>query len=415
MGSSHLPPPHYSQGSYDSCDPEKELEQNSPPPTRKSPLGGVYKWTLAVAPLVLHGVVAIVIAVLMLCYVDGNHFNIKEWRPQLLLANGTTVQWVRRAPLQSEITTSISSSLAILRLITAAWLGPLSWRCAFILMENAGMQPRQLFMMIGYGIPLPRKGEQGISLFIWVILAIALPVHIISPVLTGSVTWVPHYQRMDVTADSTVSIHTLGTDSDRQWSQWNTYPPRREWTAIQAGGLASLAWGRDPQNDALKRVLPSSFLLAVNSTISNVTVPYFSVTKIEWIEDPGRKLTSEQLAVTQSGCSKTILYQGTECPLYRLPGTLALIPDTPSAWTNRSYTSPSIVSETRLMVFYAYWRGQNDSPCLPYLDDLHPNIGLHLDANECWAFAWVTYTAGVSGCSSCRLSSYGTVQNDTEL
>lgn len=384
------------------------------PPTRKA----LSEWATALCPLVLHCVLAVSIVAFMLSYVHANHFNIKERRPHVLLANGTTVLWPRSAPLQSDITTLISSALAIIRLTTAAWLGPLGWCCAFILMERAGLRPGQLHTLINYGIHLPRnflglKGKQRIDLLTAIILALVLPANIAAPVLTGSVTWVLDNYRMGPSPELTVSIPTLGENSLRQWEEWNDFPPRRERTSIYAGGFASLAWGRNSQSSPMKRVVLSSALLEINSTISNVTLLYFSVTKIEWVEDPEKNLTPDELAVGSIGCNKTTLNEPSECPLIRRTGIVAPIPDTP-AWGNRSYPlSPSIVSETRLVVIYAL-KAVNDS-CPSQSNYLPPNVGIHKGGNRCWAFAKVTYSAGVSICAPCRVSSYSTVQNDTEL
>lgn len=213
--------------------------------------------------------------------------------------------------------------------------------------------------------------------------------------------------------DLTVGIPTLGEGSLGQWEEWNSVARRRERTSIYAGGFSSLAWGRNSQSSLMKRVILSSALLEINSTISNVTLPHFSVNKIEWVGNPEKNLTQDELDVGLVGCNKTILNEGSECPLIRRVGIVAPIPET-EAWKNRSYpSSPSIVSETRLVVIYISRAGNQSCPS--QVEYLPPNVGIHKSRKRCWAFARVTYSAGVSICAPCQLSSYSTVQNDTEL
>lgn len=354
----------------------------------------------------------------MRCYVHDNHFNFREREPQVVLADGTTAPFTYYAPLQSDITTLISSLLAILRLITAAWLGPLWWRCAFILMAKTGLKPWQLHTIVSYGIPtlhMPEGGGRDVDLLIRpisIILAIVLPVHLVAPVLTGSITWTPYNRPVGQPSNSVIAVTAMG---EGQWSDWNRYLSRRERTCVTAAGLANVAWGRDSQNspEILKRVLPSAAQLEMNSTITNVTLPYFSVSKIEWIKDPGSTLTSDQLTLDQA-CSKVTLYPGGECPLVKEWNTVALVPDEPAIWTNRSFPSPSYVSETRLMRHYTHWKQSGDCP--PPIDPSLSDINTHRDTWDiCYAYAWVTYTAGVSVCNRCRISSFATVQNDGDL
>lgn len=414
MGVSHLPPQSYRQQIQGSRDEQEEkvlLDTGA-----RNPSSNYVMWVTAIWPLVLHGIFAIGIAAIVMLHVHGNHFNLVDRRPLVVLADGTAMPSTRFGLLQSDITTFISSSLASLRLITAAWLGPLCWRCAFILMENAGLRPNQLYRMIAYGFPsLPRRTRQDIGSFIWLILAIVLPTHVIAPVLTGSITWTPHNQPMGRPSNTLIHVSggLVGGDA---WWQWNNYLPRRERTCMQAAGLANIAWGRDSQNSfaVLKRTLPSVARLEVNSTIANVTLPYFSVTKIEWVKDPEGTLAPDQLSF-EKACSKVLLYPGSECPLRQNISTVSLGPDEPAIWTNRSFPSPSVVSETRLMRYYASWRASLTEDCPPLVDDSSRITTTYGSADICWSFAWVTYTAGVGVCTRCRLSSYATAQNDEAI
>lgn len=185
MDPSYPPSQHHGRPSGTSQDCEEKQALLSP--TRKA----AREWATTLWPLVLHCVLTVSIVAFLLSYVNANHFNVKERRAHVQLANGTTVFWPRSAPLQSDITTLLSSSLTLLGLITTAWLGQLVWHCAFMLMEQTGLRPSQLHNMIKYRIHQPRKGKKRIDLLTAIIIAIVLPANVVAPVLTGSITWVP--------------------------------------------------------------------------------------------------------------------------------------------------------------------------------------------------------------------------------
>ncbi|KAG8707970.1 hypothetical protein FRC11_006929 [Ceratobasidium sp. 423] len=356
----------------------------------------------------------------MVFYVNRNNFNIKDRKPMAPLADGTFVTWIRYSPLQSDITTFLSVLLALLRLITACWLGPLCWRCAFILMEQTGLRPQNLHILIAYGFPtmgLPRKHLT--SYLIWVVLAIVLPIHLIAPILTGSITWVPSSHRPEHLANSNIGVATVTEGGGGRWYWWQNYDSVRERIVIIAGGFANTAWGRDSPYGTLKRVLPSSSFLETNSTISNVTIPYFSVHSIQWISNPLQTLTPDELHVDNIACRGMKLYV-TECPLWRQQGTIALVP--PTNLTFRTTPTPETVSETRLLVMNVEWRETPTSNCTGKTDTWRPNypplnvtVFPEPDRYECLAAAWVTYTAGAATCHGCRISSYTTVQNDSPI
>lgn len=266
--------------------------------------------------------------------------------------------------------------------------------------------------MISYGIHAPPKeGGQAIGRLIWIILAIVLPVHVVAPVLTGTITWVPHNRVIEHPSDSVISAHAV--TSEGEWWGWRGYSPRWQRTCVLAAGLANFAWERNSPNSIMKRTLPSAARLEINSTISNMALSYFSIRKLEWVEDPQRTLTPRQLDF-QDTCANITLYDGDECALAKELGNAALLSDGPAVWNNKPFPPSSIVSETRLVRLYMHWRGRDKIPC-PSLSNAHPNVSLYDDGNICWAFAWVTYTAGVGVCTRCRVSSYGVVQNDEEL
>ncbi|KAJ1304096.1 hypothetical protein OPQ81_008500 [Rhizoctonia solani] len=256
-----------------------------------------------------------------------------------------------------------------------------------------------------------------------------LPINIIAPILTGSVTWTTSSRLTERALNTTVSASTVATNLG--WTGWNRYPAARERLAVSAAGYANIAWGRDTPDGWSKRVLRSCSALAINSTVATVRVPYFSVDSIEWIKDPEHSLSASQLDVLGTGCTLTSIHaRQQECPIRTAPGTLGLIPKanlTSSSPQGDPFPEPVIIKERRLMVLFSHWRESSDIPCEPvrpanrttrWISDKFPaSVGFYpqKDGGECWAFAWVNFTAGSGNCFNCRISSHSTVQSDDVL
>ncbi|KAH7325505.1 hypothetical protein B0J17DRAFT_632970 [Rhizoctonia solani] len=216
--------------------------------------------------------------------------------------------------------------------------------------------------------------------------------------------------------DSTLHVDCLGVDVlqnrsridciaspvVRTTSQWpvGSKPVNlhaRKWTAEYAASLTFLGWGRDPKNEVLKQFVPELSAVEIGSIITNITLPYFTVQSIEW-----------RIKVASAGCPSDEL------------GALELIPDTP--WSNQTELNPSKVSKRSLMQQYV---AETLSSTISCADDWNNTITFNLSSNrgiyqeertpQCYRFAWVTYTSGMSICHNCRLAAYATVQNDFAL
>ena len=157
----------------------------------------------------------------------------------------------------------------------------------------------------------------------------------------------------------------------------------------------------------MKRVIHNLADIPINSTLDNVTLPYFSITELKWVDEPMEELPKAvALALDDSSDQNPFNRSG-----YALSGVFALIPD---AW-GINETLPSsyggIIKENRT-VFGLLFR-DSDSSCPPSpvakLPPLFERIG------ACVALGQVTYVAGGAECRNCRVSSPLTVQNDSVL
>lgn len=391
-------------------DVSSTLKSNDSP--KLTPRRGFRAQASTLWSLILHCLVALGIALLMIYYVNGRHFNLTERKPLVPLLHGA-VRLSRYVPLQSDVTTFLSTTLVVLRLVTAAWAASLCWRCIFFLMEKTGLRRRDLDSMISYGFFTPFSyGRDSFTAFRVVLILLAtLSAQAMSPILTGSITWIPSSQPVELQAFTTMGVS--GVPSQNPWDEYTTSTTRREWTVRQASGYISLAWGRNVETGVMKRILPAAANLNINSTITNVTLPYFSVSALEWIQDPQMTLPPEQLNITKIVANMSAY--GAVSPLQY--GVAAFISDAPWNVTTLSIPPSFAISETRIVIVYTHWLYR--TPCRPDNSGLFtrfpPNIGFLLQESVCYAFARVTFTAGSGVCTNCRVSSYTTVQNDTAL
>ncbi|KAJ1299841.1 hypothetical protein OPQ81_001112 [Rhizoctonia solani] len=274
--------------------------------------------------------------------------------------------------------------------------------------------------MISYSIPVLLRARP-LQLALWIVLAFTLPVYLVAPVLTGSVTWRPSLIVVAAPPGSTIHIpHVAGPQAPQRWSDWTTQDFWREQITRQAIGLANIAWWRGSLNNSSKRILANSANLSINSTINNVTLPYLHVSALEWIPNPEVVLTPAQLDLRKTVCANITLSLNSSCPLFFDLGAAGFVQDAPYAWGSELLPSASMMTETRLLVLYGAWRNDWSRPCEPrYINrqiskDFPENATFYPDdlLGQCWLFARVTYTAGVGTCSDCRISAYRTVQAD---
>jgi len=166
----------------------------------------------------------------------------------------------------------------------------------------------------------------------------------------------------------------------------------------------------------MKRVLRSTQNLPINSTLNNVTLPYFTVDAFQWIKDPYSTLNKHEKQQFGLG--------GVGKPMVSATLTMALIPDVDySPPSNRTFPSPTTVSETRTLAILHSHHAAVD-PCSKggFFGGLPEDVSLFQFVYEhngrfrlCIAFARVTYTAGAAICAACRISALTVVQNDTVL
>ena len=156
----------------------------------------------------------------------------------------------------------------------------------------------------------------------------------------------------------------------------------------------------------MKHVIRNVDQFPINSTLNNATLPYFAVSKLEWIRDPVRELPR---VVLQSYLNDSDWNPFRPIPNFiTRPGVFALIPN---SWGVVTPPDPytGIMSETCIVVgTYALGQTCDDTP----FGDIAANVSPYVD-DHCYIYGRITYVAGAAECKNCRISSWLTVQNDT--
>jgi len=359
----------------------------------------------AILPLALHFLIVLVILAILRNHIDKHHYN-QEKRFSL---SGFT-------PLQSDMTTLISSGVAFYRLCAAIWSGAVLWRCIFILLGNGGITLEKIDTMLTWQIYRPPRLLPS-QVLISIILLTAFSPHVSGPILTGSITWSSSYRLVVAPASECVT----GIPGDQP--QGDTNATFDSFNNTLASGFASTAWLNSPQDErSMKRVIDSVAHLPINSTLNNVTLPYFAISKLEWIRDPMTEIPQTLAALNRS----EILFKSRSTGLFALIHEDGLCVD----------PECSIISEKQVVVGifsiaglprpsgaystvgpYPRRAPLAPGPCASssLFGDLPANIGFTAADDMCLIFGHVTYVAGAAECRDCRISSRITVQNDTAL
>ncbi|CUA69236.1 hypothetical protein RSOLAG22IIIB_08360 [Rhizoctonia solani] len=348
-------------------------------------------WIGSLWALVLHHVLSIGVTILVLTYVDGHHFNVAQRSPPVHTARGTYKAPFN--PLQSDVTTALSSAIVVLKCALMAWVTPLIWRVAIFLMERRGLARRDLKVLLRYGVLTPGVYRKDFStLVIGPLLITCMVANFSSPILTGSISWVPSNQ---LAHNLPMPIRTLGFNHIEA-GIYKALPTRyRNSSSVRGGyvtegaGRVAIGWGRNKDTGVLKRVSPAVDSLAINSTVENVTLPYFQVHSIRWIktiDDIIPHIRAGALNYSNSGPTT----------IDRTPyGSVLLFPSLKikQKWSNDSLGS-TIVRDTRLLALH-YGSGEaEDFTSITQDLPLGTYTLSSTNGDSHYAFAWVTFSAG---------------------
>ncbi|EEB99172.1 hypothetical protein MPER_01199, partial [Moniliophthora perniciosa FA553] len=174
-----------------------------------------------------------------------------------------------------------------------------------------------------------------------------------------------------------------------------------------ASGLASMAWGANGDTSMTKRVVKATQHLPVNSSLNNVTLPYFNIKSLEWVKDPIANQSDKVLLNT---------FKLDFNPLGNVTTTtVAILQDAWELDEMRQFPEPTMIEETRLMAFvYDHPAGDRTECYSNIFGPLPDHIGVYRKPINtdftCYLLAYVTYQAGAATCTNCMVASPGLVE-----
>ena len=351
---------------------------------------------------------------------------------------------------QADVNTLISLALTAIRTLAGCWLTLTSWRMAFISLEQNGATLNEIDYLVSFRIPPLRFWGRGkwdsrwTLLSMWAIFFLALPTQFVAAIFNGAINWIPStgYTQLD----SPVSITTASSVAP-QWNAHNDWLNNRYYEVLSASGLASLA---SPMNFVAnsstgsgyrapsRRFIPSLVGEAVNSTLRNVTLPYFEIHSLDWIT------SADQINDEEMKHLKTVISEpnvaafaygghlqaddGTKFtnPFSLGTDTARLILVNTDIWTraprnnqtqNYEYPLPTVDTSQKWVIIASQF-GANCSTSSADFGDISRiyqySSPSPISGAGCFHFARINYTAAAMICKDCRIVSHGAVEASNE-
>ncbi|KAK0721119.1 hypothetical protein B0H67DRAFT_212943 [Lasiosphaeris hirsuta] len=236
---------------------------------------------------------------------------------------------------QADVSALISIAIGIIRFCYAAWCGIVSWRIIYVLLAIRGIQMRELTAITG-GSPHARlswniKPYRKLSILLFLFLWVSLPAQYLSgPLLAASTAWEP------ITIKSALStpLHLPIAAEGLSWSMFNIFNEGKENIVRKSAGVSYLGSTAlfDGKTAVMHRYFSASNGSApVDSTISQITVPFLLGDKLEWVVDYESELDSALIeAITKRRQSNSLDLTSPENPILNpVIGNMALLKSEP--------------------------------------------------------------------------------------
>ena len=388
-------------------------------------------------PFTVHFVLTVVVATVCLGYLDGRTFNANSRRPQYREVDGSLSYATSYAPLQSDITTAVSLAASATRVAGGWWATGYIWRCIFVAMERGGISAKGVSQAISSSLPVLRHSTRKSNMaIIYITLFATFAIDYFSAALTGSFIW----ETGDTQIPGKIPLSGI-TDGTRVKVRSMSYAEienpvfsSMSQMMTMTSASASIAWGTQAQSNSIlnitepsttfRRVINGAQYISINSTLANVTMPYFALNAFEWVREPYKVLTDKQLSLLNQNAS------GFNPFFIRENGTGGLLPDDgdewgdgPLAYWNNLYEP---ISETRLFTFriwfpnptYLNVTSTTIAPPCPQNFTIDPGSEVNFisgsdsfpEGRDCFAIANVSYRAGVISGQNCKIVSPNVVE-----
>ena len=391
-------------------------------------------------PFAVHFVLTVVVATVCLGYLDGRTFNANSRRPQYREVDGSLSYATSYAPLQSDITTAVSLAASVTRVAGGCWATGYIWRCIFVAMERGGISAKGVSQAISSSLPVLRHSTRKSNMaIIYITLFATFAIDYFSAALTGSFIWETGDTRIPGKIPlSGVSDGTRAKGQDMTYEELEegfvgarTFIDTETQMMTMTSASASIAWGTQAQSNSIlnitepsttfRRVINGAQYISINSTLVNVSMPYFALDAFEWVRDPYKVLTDKQLSLLNQNAS------GFNPFLVRENGTGGLLPDS-GVWGDGplAYRTDEPISETQLFTFRIWFPNPTNAnmvslttiapPC-PQNFTIDPGSEVNFisgpdypEGRDCFAIADVSYRAGEISSQNCKIVSPNVVE-----
>ncbi|KAF8597849.1 hypothetical protein BDV93DRAFT_499278 [Ceratobasidium sp. AG-I] len=381
-------------------------------------------------PLISHFLVTVGLALASILVLDGQAFNISSRNPMVIQADRSRQSSGNLKLLQSDVTTFLSAALVIIRMLVTSWCGIAGWRAAFILLEHGEITVSELSLLAQYQIPpiwrrRRFKGDSGVYLSIIVALLLPFLAQISAPVLSGSIAWLPALDYVNGNLNlQNIAGGGLGQnwESMQFWGEGSITKRSNSSQCIRSWGPGSSENIQGPT--AFRRVAPSAHALPINTTLANVTLPFFEAHSIQWLNDTELANLDPVLRDAIKSSSTVLSYGSGGNPMWDAPtGNVALLKNT--TWVANYTFPPSLTVEGEFYMVMKVGKNPDGPDCAEtqslYYGPESPSMAYAMnrfsDTNttNCYGFARIQIRAGVAQCYDCRIAAPLIVQNTSEI
>ncbi|CAE6469859.1 unnamed protein product [Rhizoctonia solani] len=291
-------------------------------------------------------------------------------------------------------------------------------------MESPGLRYGDLKTLVTYRLLTPGSYFRNLPTFLTgTLLLVSLAANLASPIVTGVISWVPNNRLAHgLRPNPPNPLQIRGADEETPATALRQYrsiyltatnepnAPILETAAMIGLGVAGSRWGRAPEKGVLKRFALSVDALALNSTVQNVTIPFFEIHSLEWITSIENNPIITYYSSPDNMIKAAINASSAQLSIYP-PGLVILVPNTTTDWIGNTPDSTTILN-TRLLLLSI---DENSSVA----QNLPPNTYIWPEDinSRSFAYAWVTFSAGVGQCATynCVYSSPASIQNNTPI
>ncbi|KAG8798793.1 hypothetical protein FRC17_007317, partial [Serendipita sp. 399] len=404
------------------------LAPKSDRPSRKTRKESRFKvGFLVVAPIVGYIILAVATATIAISVLHHRHFRINDTADVFRFENGRLLFLPLSGLRQSDVTTLVSLASTLTRFLGSVCCGIACWRAAYILLEREGLTLADIDGLVSRPFLRPWPwGTYRIMISCFALLFLSAELY--SPILNGSLSWKITSYAFDE--------RVLGGVTKSRGGWWLARNPsaiyNQVYRAVVYTTMATVNGGNSGSgghHTDLWRVVDATRDLPINTTLANITLPFFVIDSFEWIMDPDEMLDRATLSVTNADNALLNLTSPIN-PMKDYPptGYVALLPKAPLNKSDYNIIQPTKIDGS---YYVAMMMGEMTTgraceeqtgfwfdyapPGLKYRASSYYTDWVDVKIKDCIAFARVSIRAGAGRCTDCRITNRFTVRNESQI